>query len=483
MFLIKWIAPWMPRPNGDDERRRPWHAVPQRRVSTVDHLRPQRWNWSLLVAPLDRRVERQAEQPLSRAQIVGLRFFWLDGFFSAVSENFYLGYIPLLALAFGATNGQVGWIAAVGNLLGALALFPGARAAERRLRRKPIVLWTGAGLARIMVLLLAMTPFVLTQPTAAIVAIVVLNGVRAFMANFANPAWTAMVADLVPEFMRGRYFSGRNLAMGAAALVVAPMAGWLIQHMNGMGGWPHLGYQTVFFLAFCFGALGALNFARIPEPEVAAAQRQPHQRGDLRRALRTHREFVGLVVSAFVWNLGIQVAGPFFNVYLVQGLGGTAATVGVMASISAGMSLVGQMVFGRWLDRRGAIWVQVVSGFTIVLLPLGWTVITAPWHAYFIGVLGGFAWAGYNLANFNLLLELTPDEQRPRAVALFQFVVFASAFVGPLLGGYMADVLGYRSIFAASGAGRFLAMVLFVFLAAIPARRNGRGLPKAPQPQ
>ena len=41
------------------------------------------------------------------------------------------------------------------------------------------------------------------------------------MGNFANPAWTALVAEIVPEFVRGRYFSLRNLTMGMATLVFA----------------------------------------------------------------------------------------------------------------------------------------------------------------------------------------------------------------------------------------------------------------------
>jgi MFS family permease len=443
-------------------------------MSVVDQYRPQRWNWSIIVRPLDASVARQAQQPLEPRALRGLRFFWLDGLFAAISENFYVSFIPLFALAYGATNGQVGWVTAIGNLMGALALFPGARMVERVGRRKPIILVSGGGFGRLSLLLLGLVPFVFMQPHVAILAIVVFNGLRAFMFNFSNPAWTALVADLVPDTMRGRYFSARNVAMGLAALAVAPIAGRLIVVGNGWNGWPYMGYSTVFFLAFLFGVIGTLSFSRIPEPEPSAQQVAPHQRGDLRRALRESPEFVGLVISAFMWNLSIQVAGPFFNVYLVSGLGGTTATVGILASVTSASALAGQAYFGRALDRRGALWVQMVSGFCIGFLPLGWLLVTAPWQVGFISLFGGFMWAGYNLSNFNLLLELTPDAQRPRAVALFQTVVFGSAFLGPVLGGYVADAFGYTTNFAISGGGRLVAMVLFVWLSVRPARRRGK---------
>ena len=69
-----------------------------------------------------------------------------------------------------------------------------------------------------MLLLLALVPLLQLPPEIAIMTIAVVNGVRVFMANFSNPAWTAMVADIVPNFMRGRYFSTRNLTMGMATL-------------------------------------------------------------------------------------------------------------------------------------------------------------------------------------------------------------------------------------------------------------------------
>ena len=61
-------------------------------------------------------------------------------------------------------------------------------------------------------------------------------------------------------------------------------------------------------------------------------------------------------------------------------------------------------------------------------------------------------------------------------MALYQTVVFASAVVGPLLGGWLADTLGFRVIFGASGTGRLLGILLFVWLAVRPAlgARGGR---------
>lgn len=443
----------------------------QRRVNIqVDHLRPQRWNWYALIRPLDHSLARQLQEPLPVGGLQSLRYFWLDGLFAAISENFYLGFIALFALAYGANNSQIGLLAAVANLLGMLALFPGARLVEQVKQRKGVVIWSAGIFSRLALLLLALIPFLIFQPAVAIAAIIVLDGFRSFTANLANPGWTSMVADLVPESMRGRFFASRNTAMGLAAILITPLAGRMISSTNTRLDSLFAGYQVVFLLAFLFGLISTISFNRIQEPESSETAYRPHHRGDLRRALRHSPGFIALVVGALVWNMSLQVAAPFFNVYLKTEFQATTLTIGILAGIASSSALVGQRVFSNLLDKKGAFWVQTTTGLLIPLLPLAWAIITAPWQVGIINTFSGFLWAGYSLSNFNLLLELTPDEQRPRAVALFQTAVFGSAVIGPLLGGYLADAIGFRFIFVLSGAGRFLGIALFLWLTIRPRR-------------
>jgi MFS family permease len=457
-----------------NEPLRRWrkNLIQRRSSAPDDHLRPQRWNWYTLVQPLDRSLTRQSSEPLEQKQVRNLRYFWLDGFFASISEHFFLGFIPLYALAFGATNGQVGWLTALANLMGALALFPGARLIERIGRRKPVVLWSAGGLARLALLALALIPLFTRRPEWAIVLIILWEAIRAFAANLGNPAWTSMVADLVPDSFRGRYFSSRNIAMGTAALLIAPLAGQLINLANGTADSDFFGYQLVFTLAFATGLISTWLYRRIEEPVPHLTTTQKHQRGDLRRAIRDSPGYIGLVISAFVWNFSLQVAAPFFNVYLVTAFQATAATVGLVAAVSSLTALAGQRIFGRFLDKKGAIAVQIITGFLIPLLPFAWILITAPWQVGIINTFGGFLWAGYNLSNFNLLLHLTPETQRPRAVALYQTAVFSSAVLGPLIGGYLADSVSFQLIFGLSGIGRVIGMLLFVGLTVRPMARH-----------
>jgi MFS family permease len=445
--------------------------LPQRRIGPFDQLRPQRWNWDYVKRPLDTSLSRFSTEPITSTDLSNLRYFWLDGIFASTSEAFFLAYIPLFALAYGASNEQIGWITAIGNLAGALALFPGARMMERTGNRKDLVVWTGGFIARVALLLLSFIPLFALPPTIAIMAITSLNGLRAFMANFANPAWTALVADLVPNFMRGRYFSARNLTMGLCTLVFTALAGWLITSGNNWTANSFLGFQLVFFLAFAVGMGSMYSFSRIQETQNLTPQKGKRPSGQLRRALADRPGYMGFVVSGIVWNFALQIAAPFFNVYLVSHLNANMATVGIVTSISSIAGLGGQLLFGRWMDRKGAVWLALVTGIPIGILPMLWAFYTAPWQVGINNAFGGFLWAGFNLANFNLLLQLTPNEGRARAVALYQTGVFASAVAGPLIGGYIADNISFELTFILSGLGRLLAMGLFAWMTAWPLRQ------------
>ncbi len=429
---------------------------------------PQNLHPSAIVHELDTSLEHLSRQPIDEEKVRGLRYFWFDGLFSSISLNFYANFVTLFALAYGASNAQLGQLTAIASLLAALSVFPGAWAVGALGRRKPIVLLAGGGVGRVLLLVWACVPFFMHDAVVAIWGIIIINALITFMSSFGVPAWTAMVADIVPLDMRGRYFSSRNLIMSVMALVVVPVSGWLVTAGNGLPGLPFGGYQLVFFLAFATGMVSTFSFGKIKEkvdPDLGARRRRWL---DTARAIKDTPGFMGYVVSAFVWNLGIQIAGPFFNVYLVSRLGANTTTVGLLAAVTSVFALVSQPWWGRLTDRRGNMWIMAVTGLLIPLLPLAWVVIDAPWQVVFINLGSGLLWTGYNLAAFNLLLEMAPEEARADAAAIYQFVVAGAAILGPLAGGYLADAAGYKLIFTLSAVGRWVGVGAFLWLAARP---------------
>jgi predicted MFS family arabinose efflux permease len=249
--------------------------------------------------------------------------------------------------------------------------------------------------------------------------------------------------------------------MSISSLATAPVAGLVLDRFTGLDGW-----QIVWLIAAVAAALSTWCFANIPDPAPHAdvmAVDSPRE-GMLAEVL-SDPPFVMFLAGTATWNIALHAAGPFFNVYLAETLDASALWIGVLAALPAVTGLGGLVYFGRVMDLRGTRWVLVLTGLLIPTLPAAWLVVTEPWHVLFINAFGGIFWAGYQLAALNMLMLMSPVQQRARYSAAYHAVMFAAAFAGPLIGGQLIEMLGFKAVFLFSAAGRLagtLVMARFV---------------------
>jgi len=385
------------------------------------------------------------------------RLLWADGLISNISESFVTSFVTPFALALGANNGQIGALSAISNLASALGLLPGARLSERSGERKRIVVLSGGLAGRLLLIVLASLPLFLGPP-GVVYAVIALFALRAFANQVGYPAWSSLVADLVPKAIRGRYLGARNIGLGLAALVFTPIAGRIIESIGGVRG-----YQVSLTIAAVVGLTATMVFARIKEPRTTHPDSKLESgKAPILGLLQDNRQFAVFTGVALIWNFALMIAGPFFSVYLVRTLHGTPTQIGILAACYSAGNILGYRLWGRLNDRRGAAWVMSLTGLFIPAMPLAWSLVPGAWWLIPVEFTSGFMWAGYLLANFNLLLALAPETQRERFVALYQSVVFGASFVGPLIGGVLADTITIPYLMRISGAGRMLAALIFL---------------------
>jgi len=390
-----------------------------------------------------------------------LRTFLLDGIFVNSCDSVIVSYMTLYLLALGAAPGQIGLMSALSNLSAALFLLPGATLVERWGRRKPIVLLTGKGMAPLAVVLSALIPLVYAGPTVIYIAIG-LAVLRVAMGYLGMPAWTSLSADIVPLSWRGRYFSTRNMIMTVSGIVATYVAGQIITQVGGLAG-----YQTVLIAAAVMGLGSTMAYSRLEEPALKphAESRQWDAWKQFFEEMRTRPGFLTFCSASALLSFSLNIASPFFNVYLVENLGATAHIVGILTILGSLSALPGQRLFGVLVDRWGPRRVRIITNLIVPVLPWTWLLVRSPWHTIPARILGGFTWAGYNLANFNLLLTLSTEEQRARYTAVHQIALTLATAAGAALGGLIVEEWGYLITFALSGFGRLLAGLVFIFAA------------------
>jgi predicted MFS family arabinose efflux permease len=268
----------------------------------------------------------------------------------------------------------------------------------------------------------------------------------------------AVTNEIVPIEGRGRYFGSRNFIMNIAGMAATLLAGKLITIIVAP-----IGFQVALAVALVLGISSTFSYFHIQE-EPASENPPVSQRVTFRNLIAMFKDqpqFIALTLTAALWNFAINIAGPFFNVQMVQNLKFSAASVGFLAVVMSLTGLLTQNQVGALADRVGARRLQLISMCLIPILPLAWIFATQVWHIALINLFSGVFWGAFNLVSFNLLLNSVPQSQVPRYSAVYQVVVMLSLALGALVGSAVITRWGFIAVVIASSATRFIAAGLF----------------------
>ncbi len=148
--------------------------------------------------------------------------------------------------------------------------------------------------------------------------------------------------------------------------------------------------------------------------------------------------------------------------------------------IALGFTLSTSLMFmpvGRLSDIFGRTQVFML-GFVVFVLAaaIGGTAVAFP-LLIAAKLLQGVGVAGIEANGMAMVADIFPEKERGKAIGLYMSIIGAGAVGGPVIGGTLVSLLGWRSIFVASGCVGIVALVL----AAVVLRR-GVGIQSADSP-
>ncbi|HUC93570.1 MAG TPA: MFS transporter [Paenibacillus sp.] len=175
-----------------------------------------------------------------------------------------------------------------------------------------------------------------------------------------------------------------------------------------------------------------------------------------------------LWLGQFLVLAGMTMIIPFLPLYLQQDFGLTDETeiatwAGVIFAGNFVTSFLFQPLWGKLADRHGRKIMLLRSGFgmAVVMVLMGFA--QAPWQLLALRMLNGTI-SGFNPAAVSLVSATTPKERIGFAMGLVQSGAIAGTIMGPLMGGLLADWVGFRPIFYITGTLLFLASLLAMVL-------------------
>ena len=344
--------------------------------------------------------------------------------FLAIYLTRSLGYSTAFA---GLVLGGVGLGAVVASLV--------AGVLSDRWGRRPVLLWSQVATT------VTLTAMAFWTEAAAVVGLAVLLG---FFSNATRPAYSAMMADVVPAVDRVRAFSlhywGVNLGFATAAIVGGALAS--------------TGYRTLFLAdAATTLVFAVLIYVKVPEshPGLRVGAEAGHgPTGSLLDVLRD-RVFVVYMALTFCFALVFMQHMSTLPVQMVDD-GLEPSQYGVVISLNAVLIVLVTVPITRWVERFAPAHVLAVAA-VFVGVGFGATAWASTMTAYALTVV---VWTIGELIASSIgpavVADLSPESMRGRYQGAFTFTFSAAALIGPVGGGWVYDHLGQTTLWLGCGA-------------------------------
>lgn len=377
-----------------------------------------------------------------------LRMVIIDGLCSEVVVCLSSGAILVgAALLLGASNFQIGLLASFPTLCN-LAQLLTILLIQRYPNRKLITV-LAVFLAKMPLLLIGL--LVWTNTHVSFNMLLVFMFVHYFLSAIGGAGWNAWIKDLVPEQQLGSYFSNRTRLMQLTNIAVSLAVAALVDYYTKNDGeeLAHL-YGLYFFAAGLIGAIGAFFLIQASEPkqEISGGNL-----GSLLLQPLKNTNFRQLLIFNAAWLLAINLAIPFFTVFMLQTLGLSMKVVILLAVVSQIASIAGLPLWGKLSDRysnKSIIYLTAPIYISCILL---WIFVGIYSRALpnmillvLLHVMTGISTGGINLALTNIGLKLAPKTDAIIYITVKNMVASFFTALGPILGGLLVDYFATREL-------------------------------------
>ena len=392
-----------------------------------------------------------------------VEMFWAAIFMAAMAFN------ATYALRLGASNALFGWMSSFPALLAMLMMIPAARFLETKSDRAPWMKWSLL-LGRSPFLLIALVPWIFKQHQAEIIVAILI--LRAIPMNFFSAGFSPMMADLIPVRDRAQVMANRSIIHSATVAVCTFLYG---QWMDAAANLPWATFPAELPNRLprrrCGGAAEHVLREQAPcagdqsHPAATATQEteaftaQVSKRRSTLRMVPRKPRFRAYRGEHAVFNLGAWLVMSLYTIFFVKELQATDGWIGLNTTLANIGVILGHVIWQRVIRKLGydrsllvAIIPSASYAFLVALFP-NLTLILL-W-----GVLINLVNPGVNLTHYNILVQLCPEERRASYMALFSSIMNAGAFLAPMVGVALAEVIDIRWVLIIGGVIRLFGAI------------------------
>ena len=382
-------------------------------------------------------------------------------------------YISPFAIFLKAGNHAIAFLSTMPSLVGAFSQMIGASLTDRLGRRRDLIVPCSV-IQALMYVPMIVLPFFFRS--WAVPSVILCAALSIVFGHGATPAWVSMMGDVAPENRRGDYFGRRGRMVILMVFVATLMAGLVLSVCQGKD---HIwaGFSCLFAVACVARLISARLLALHYDPPYKPSPEAYFSLWDFLRQL-PRSNFAKFTLYVALMMGAVNLAGPFFNVYMLRDLHWSYAQFTVNTAVFLGTQFFLIRWWGRMGDRHGNRVVLVATSFLQPVLPLMWTLTTNYYFLLLVQVISGATWAGFSIAVQNFTYDAVSPPKRARVSAYVTvingiFTIIGGTILGAFLanhlpssyslGPYRADFVSpLPGVFAVSSLARVLVAVIFL---------------------
>ena len=356
--------------------------------------------------------------------------------FNIVAGIAMAGYLRAL----GVSDFVFGLLFAIGPMLSPLQLFA-SYILERTRQRKAMMLTAGL-IQRMVWLPFGLVPFFVPMEnfTMRIWMVSLFMIISAFGGPFMNVSFFSLMADLVPEHIRGRYFAVRVRVFTVCGIAGGIFTAWVLDTVD-----PFASYAIVFAVASIMGSADILCFLGVKYPEMPKPAEIRESFFQMLSAVFKNKPYVRFILFMTMWIFSLSIAGPFFLVHMREGvlLSNTLITVAIQILPNI-FSVLFVSYWGRKLDSSGNKPVMQMANGILCFVPFLWVFTSNNMMSIIfimmIGMVNGLLFPAFDLGANNLMLSQAPKENRSMYLAVYLTLTsIAGIGLGNATGGWLLE--------------------------------------------
>jgi MFS family permease len=209
-------------------------------------------------------------------------------------------------------------------------------------------------------------------------------------------------------------------------------------------------YALMFLAAGISGIIGAFILAGTPEPQSSLTT--VHFFKLLRQPL-ADRNFSRLLIFNSAWAFALNIATPFFTVYMIKAMGLPLSYVVALSVVGLLSSIFTIRSWGAFADRYSNKTIIAIGAPLYILCIIAWCFAGIYTNLYANLILlflihagSGIATAGINLSLTNIGLKLSPKDDAIVYLSTQNILTAFFSSIAPLLGGVLADFFTSRHL-------------------------------------